>query len=153
MLHGQTGAKSSGINGAGIVGAENELVGPFVDDLDGRVDFAIARAGLEQQGRLLTRILGQQLKVLRDPDRVRRLAWFHRRQTAADVRFVVKLVALDGNLADFWLDHPQFHDALGNVLLGQQNLRHTKAALAINLFERLQRALNIAEVFLRAGES
>ncbi len=150
VLHGDAGAEAARVVGAGVIKRRHELKRIFVDHFDCGIDQRFGLARPQQHGRLLGRMLGQQLKILRQLLGVRRRAGLQPRETVAHVRVVEILVAFDHDLADLRFDYAQADHAAGDVLLGQQNLDDAVAAVAVDLLERLQSALNIGKILLLA---
>ena len=136
--------------GTGIVEREESAPRLVVLDLDVYVDLAFFCASAQQHVGLLDRMLREQLKVARDFRRVGRLALLDRRKAAPDVLLVEVAVAVNHDPPDAGLHDPELHDALGDVLLGEQHLNHTVTAIAIRLLESFQRALDVGEILVRS---
>src|SRR5207247_2655440 len=108
--------------------------------------------GLQRDAYLLRRVLVDDLSVLADGARVRGSAFLQRGQAGPDVPLVEKAVSLDPHAGEPRLEHLQPHLTRADVLLWNAHAHRVVAAAGVGVLQRLERALDVAEIAALAGE-
>ena len=148
QAHAQAGAP--GGVGAGVVERGEHTPGLVVFDLDFGVDFVFFGRRAQHHARLLDRALVGRAQIVGERARVGRLAFFQRRQAAADVLVTEVGVAADLDFANARFDYAQNHNAAFERLLRKEHLHGAETSLPVRAFEGFERALHIGKITLLA---